>query len=53
MFYKRAAIGITLVVVVVDDLTLMSNSTSLLTSCKLDLQSKFDISDIGEVHWLL
>jgi len=39
--------------VAVDNLTLASNSTTLLTSCKLDLQSKFNISDMGEVHWLL
>jgi len=32
VFYKKAANGITLVVVAVDDLTLASNSTTLLTS---------------------
>jgi len=53
MFYKKVDSGITLVVVVVNDLTLASNSISLLTSCKLDLQSKFDISNMGEIHWLL
>ena len=53
MFYKRADNGITLVVVVVNDLTLASNSISLLTSCKSDLQSEFDISNTGEAHWLL
>jgi len=53
LFYKKAADGITLVIVAVDDLTLASNSTTLLTSCKSDLQSKFDISDMGEVQWLL
>jgi len=53
VFYKRAANGITLVVVAVNDLTLTSNSITLLTSCKSDLQSEFDISNMGEVHWLL
>ena len=53
MFYKKAANSITLVIVAVDDLTLASNSTTLLTSCKSDFQSEFDISNMGEVHWLL
>jgi len=53
MFYKRVDDGITLVVVVVDNLTLVLNLISLLTSCKLDFQSEFDNSDMGEAHWLL
>ena len=40
-------------VVVVDDLTLASNCSSLLLSCKSDPQSELEISDMGEIHWLL
>jgi len=39
--------------VAVDDLTLASNSLPLISCCKLDLQSEFEISDMGEIHWLL
>ena len=39
--------------VAIDDLTLDSNSLLLISRCKLDLQSEFEISDMGEIHWLL
>ena len=53
LFYKKTNDGIIVVVTAVDEFTLASNSTSLLTSYKSDLQSEFDISDMGEIHWLL
>ena len=52
-FYKGTESGIIIVVIAMDDLTLASNSPSLLLSCKSDHQSKFEISDMGEIHWLL
>jgi len=53
MFYRRMDGHIIIMVIPVDDLTLASNSPSLLSSCKSDLQSEFEISDMGEIHWLL
>jgi len=52
-FYKGTKSGIIIVIIAMDDLTLASNSPSLLLSCKLDLQSEFENSDVGEIHWLL
>jgi len=52
-FYKKTGEAIIIVVMAVDDLTLALNSSSLLSGCKLDLRSKFDITDMGEIHWLL
>ena len=42
-----------MVIVTIDDLTLASDSLSLLSNCKSNLQSKFEISDMEEIHWLL
>ena len=53
MFYKAMEGSIIIVIIAVDNLTLASNSPSLLLACKLDLQSKFKISDMGEINWLL
>ena len=36
-----------------NDLTLTLNSSSLLSGCKSDLQSEFEITKMGEIHWLL
>jgi len=53
MFYKGTEHGIIVVIITMDDLTLASNSSSLLLGCKSDLQSEFEISNMGEIHWLL
>ena len=53
VFYKGKKCGVIILVIVVDDLTSASNCSSLLLGCKLDLQSKFKISNMGEIHWLL
>jgi len=53
MFYKGTKHGIIIMVITVDDLTMASNCSSMLLGCKLDLQSEFEISDMGEIHWLL
>src|SRR5882724_1604505 len=45
--------GHIIIIVAMDDLTLASNSPSLLLGCKSDLRSKFNITDMGEIHWLL
>ena len=53
MFYKRTENGIIIVIIAVDDLTLASNSPFLFLGCKSDVQSEFETSDMGEIHWLL
>ena len=53
VFYRRADGCIIIMVIAMDDLTLASNSPSLLSSCNSDLQSEFEISNMGEIHWLL
>ena len=52
-FYKKMGKAIIIIMVAVDDLTLALNSSSLLLGCKSDLQSEFEITDMGEIHWLL
>src|SRR5882724_10185846 len=46
MFYRRMDGCISIIVIAVDDLTLASDSPSLLSSCKSDLHSEFEISDM-------
>jgi len=53
MFHKCANGEIIIIVVTVDDLTLTSSSKHLLDTCKDELQSEFDITDLGPIHWLL
>jgi len=44
---------IIIVVITVDDLMLTSICRHLLDTCKDKLQSEFDITDLGPMHWLL
>ena len=53
MFHKQVNRQIVIIVIVVDDLTLTSSCGCLLTACKDELQSEFDITDLGPMHWLL
>ena len=53
VFYKKTGKAIIIVMVAVDDPTLSLNSLSLLLGCKLDLRSEFEITNMGEIHWLL
>jgi len=53
VFYNQVEGPIIIVVIAVDDLTLTSSCGCLLTACKDELQSEFDITDLGPMHWLL
>jgi len=53
VFYKQIKGETIIVVVTVDNLTLTSSCGCLLTMCKNELQSEFDITDLGPMHWLL
>jgi|SRR5882724_8110942 len=53
MFYKHANGQTIIIIVAVNDLTLASSCRQLLTVCKHELQSEFEISNLGPIHWLL
>ena len=52
-FFKWVDNDVIIVVVAVDDLTLVSSSKTLFLQSKEELKSKFKILDMGEIHWLL
>ena len=52
-FFKWVDNDVIIVVMAVDDLTLASSSKTLLLQAKDELKSEFEISDMGEIHWLL
>jgi hypothetical protein len=37
----------------VNDLTLVASSIDLVNALKRDLKSKLEMTDMGELHWLL
>jgi Reverse transcriptase (RNA-dependent DNA polymerase) len=45
--------GITILMAHVDDLTLVASSMDLVDVLKKDLKSKLEMTDMGELHWLL
>jgi Reverse transcriptase (RNA-dependent DNA polymerase) len=45
--------GITILMAHVDNLTLVASSMDLVDALKRDLKSKLEITDMGELHWLL
>jgi len=47
MFYRITYDSFIIMVVAMGDLTLASNSSSLLSNCKSDLKSEFEISKMG------
>jgi len=53
VFYKSVDGELVIIVIAIDDLTLTSSSEPLLIKCKVELGSKFKISQPGPVHWLL
>ena len=53
VFYKHVNGGLVIVVVAVDDLTLVASSTKLMQATKLQFKTEFEMSDDGEIHWLL
>ena len=53
VFYKLVDGELIIVIITVNYLTLTSSSELLLIRCKDELQSEFNISDLGPEHWLL
>jgi hypothetical protein len=42
-----------IVVVYVDDLTIMSHDISLITKLKVELSKRFKMEDLGDIHYIL
>jgi len=53
MFYKWHNGEVIIVVVAVDNLTLTSSSKVLLLESKMELRGEFNITEMGEIRWLL
>lgn len=53
VFYKHDVRGITIILVHVDDCTIAATSTDLVHEFKDSVRKHFEISDLGELHWLL
>lgn len=53
VFYKHSADGLQIVVVHVDDCTLSASSMALVEQFKAELRKHVEITDLGELHWLL
>jgi hypothetical protein len=53
VFYRRKGNDLTIVVVHVDDCTLAATRLSLIEGVKSGLRKYVEITDLGELHWLL
>ena len=53
VFYRHVEDGIIVILVSVDDLTILASTLSLIEYVKMALRSVFEITDLGDVHWLL
>ena len=53
VFFHEAGNSLIIVVVHVDDLTVVTSSVVLMTEFKSKLRKKLEITDLGEIHWLL
>ncbi|CDO77187.1 hypothetical protein BN946_scf184705.g12 [Trametes cinnabarina] len=53
VFYCLEGTDIIVIVVHVDDLTIVAATVALIAEVKTKLRKAFDISDEGEVHWIL
>ena len=47
-YFKRTAEGITIIAVWVDDLLIFASLKALMNAVKLELQSIFEVTDLGE-----
>ena len=52
-FYWRNGNEMIIIVIHVDDLTIVTSSMDLMECVKMVLRKKFKISDMGEIHWIL
>jgi hypothetical protein len=55
VFYKRSDDGkeLTIIMVHVDDCTIVSTALPLIEQFKADISKRVEITDLGELHWLL
>ena len=53
VFYKNVNGHHIVIAVYVDDNLIISDSPDLIAQTKKDLSSRFDMTDLGEVHWIL
>ena len=53
VFYKHKDGHLAIIVVAVDDLTLTASSVALMHATKAQLKTKFNMTDDGDIHWLL
>ena len=53
VFYKHKDGEFVIIVVAVDDLTLAASTVTLMQATKNQLKSEFEMTDDGDIHWLL
>ena len=53
VFIKHVANGIEIIAIYVDDMTIVTPTKSQMISVKKMLQSKFEVKDLGEIHFIL
>lgn len=53
VFYRQSDGSIVIILVSVDDLTILTSTLILMGHVKLKLRQVFTITDLSEVHWLL
>ena len=53
VFYIHAGKDILILAIHVDDCTMTGSSDDLIQNYKLKIKSKYDLTDLGPIHWLL
>ena len=53
VFYIHAGKDILILAIHNDDCTMTGSSDDLIQSYKLKIKSKYDLTDLGPIHWLL
>jgi len=53
MFYKNQDSNLLIIAVYVDDMMILSNRINLVNKTKHELGSRFEMTDLGEIHWIL
>ena len=53
VFYIHASKDILILAIHVDDCTMTGSSDNLIQSYRLKIKSKYDLMDLGPIHWLL
>ena len=53
VFLRRAGKKLIIVLVHVDDCTIIANAQPLITQFKIEIAKHVDITDLGDLHWIL